>query len=121
MVLHGMIDRPVEIGRCYGMDVNVGKKTNVMRIPRHQSPLHIMIDQKQQENMEYFNYLCSMINDATCTLKLNIGCHGISCFQLKKTLLTGRLELNSRKKLLKWYTWSMALHDAGTFTLQKVD
>jgi len=25
-VLHGMIDKPIEIGRCYGMEMNVGKK-----------------------------------------------------------------------------------------------
>jgi hypothetical protein len=30
-VLQGMIDRLIEIGRCYGMEMNVGK-TKVMRI-----------------------------------------------------------------------------------------
>jgi hypothetical protein len=25
-VLQGMIDKPIEIGRCYGMEMNVGKK-----------------------------------------------------------------------------------------------
>jgi hypothetical protein len=30
-----------------------------------------MIDQKQQENVEYFNYLGSVItNEATCTLEI---------------------------------------------------
>jgi hypothetical protein len=27
-VLQGMIDKPIEIGRCYGMEINVGKKSN---------------------------------------------------------------------------------------------
>jgi hypothetical protein len=54
-VLQGMIDRLIEIGRCYGMEMNVGK-TKVMKISRQPSPMKIMIDQKQLENVEYFNY-----------------------------------------------------------------
>ena len=52
-VLQGMIDKLTEIGRCYGMEINV-EKTKVMRISRQPSPVTIMIDQKQLENMECF-------------------------------------------------------------------
>jgi hypothetical protein len=46
-------------------------KTKVMRISRQPSPMKIMIDQKQLENMEYFNYLGSMItSDARCTREI---------------------------------------------------
>jgi hypothetical protein len=45
-VLQGMTDRPIEIGRRYGMEMNV-EKTKVMRISRQPSPIKIMIDQKQ--------------------------------------------------------------------------
>ena len=44
-VLQGMTDRPIEIGRCYEMEMNV-MKTKVMRISRESPPLQIMIDQK---------------------------------------------------------------------------
>jgi hypothetical protein len=48
-------------------EMNV-EKTKVMRISRQPYQIKIMIDQKQLENVEYFNYLCSMItNDARCT------------------------------------------------------
>jgi len=40
-----MIDKLTEIGRCYGMEMNVDK-TKVMRISRQPSPLKIMINQK---------------------------------------------------------------------------
>jgi hypothetical protein len=50
-VLQGMTDRLTEIGRCYGMEMNV-EKTKVMRISRQPSPIKIMIDQKQLENVE---------------------------------------------------------------------
>ena len=54
-VLQGMIDKLIEIGRCYCMEMNV-EKTKVMRISRQPSPVTIMIDQKQLENVECFEY-----------------------------------------------------------------
>ena len=52
-VLQGMIDKLIETGRCYGMEMNV-EKTKVMRISRQSSPVTIMIDQKQLENVECY-------------------------------------------------------------------
>jgi len=40
-------------------------KTKVVRISRQPSPLRIMIDEKQLENMDYFNCLESMIRNDT--------------------------------------------------------
>jgi hypothetical protein len=44
----------IEIGRCYGMEMNV-EKTGVMRISKQPSPLTIMIDQKQLQNVNVLN------------------------------------------------------------------
>jgi len=44
-VLRGKMDKLTEIGRCYGMEMNV-EKTKVMRISGQPSPVTIMIDQK---------------------------------------------------------------------------
>ena len=44
-VLRDMIDKLIEIGRCYGMEINV-EKTKVMRISRQPFPVKIIIDQK---------------------------------------------------------------------------
>jgi len=44
-VLQGIIDKLIEIRRCYGMEMNV-EKTKEMRISRQPSPVTIMIDQK---------------------------------------------------------------------------
>jgi hypothetical protein len=69
-VLQGMIDRLIEIGRRYGMEMNV-EDTKVMRTSRQPSPIKIMIDQMQLENVEYLNYLGSMItNEARCTREI---------------------------------------------------
>ena len=63
--------RVIEIGRCYGMEMNV-EKTKVMRISRQPFPVNIMIEQNQ-ENVESFKYLGNMLtNDGRC-VKLNLG------------------------------------------------
>ena len=71
-VLQSMIDKLIEIGRCYGMEMNV-EKTKVMRISRQLSPVTIMIDHKQLENVECFNYLGSMLTTDGRCVKLNPG------------------------------------------------
>ena len=69
-VLHGMIDKLIEIGSCYGMEMKV-EKTKVMRISRQPSPVTIMIDQKQLEDVECFKYFGSMLtNDGRCTREI---------------------------------------------------
>lgn len=62
------------------------KKTEVMRISRQQSTVQIMIDQKQQENVEYLNYLHSLINDARCTHEIKSRISMVKAvFNKKKT------------------------------------
>jgi hypothetical protein len=49
MVLKGMIDKLIGIGRCYGIEMNV-EKTKLMRLSRKSFPVKLMVDQKQPEN-----------------------------------------------------------------------
>jgi hypothetical protein len=61
-------------------------------------------------------------NHARCTreIKSRIAITK-AAFNKKKTLFTGKLDLNLRKKLVKCYIWSVALCGAETWTLWKVD
>jgi len=64
-------------------------KTKVMRISRQPSPVTIIIDQKQLENVESFKYLGSMLtNDGRymCEIKSRIAM-AKSAFNKNKTLL----------------------------------
>ena len=73
--------------------------------------------------MECFKYLCSLLtNDgrSTCEIKSKVTM-AKSAFNKKKTLFTGTLDLNLRKKLVKCYIWSIALYGAETWTLRTVD
>jgi hypothetical protein len=74
--------------------------------------MKITIDEKQLENVEYLNSLGSMItNDARCTrvIKSRIAM-AKAAFNKKKNLFTSKLDLNSMKKLVKCYIWSIALY-----------
>ena len=73
-VLLDMIDKLIEIGRCYGMEMNV-EKTKVMRISRQPFPVKIILDQKQLEDVESFKYLGSILTSygrCTCEIKCRI-------------------------------------------------
>jgi hypothetical protein len=103
------------------MEMNV-EKTKVMRISRQPYPTKIMIDQKQLKNVEYFNYLGSMItNDARCIREIKSRNAMAKAAFNKKTLFTSKLDLNLRNKLVKCYIWSVVLYGAETWTLRKVD
>ena len=101
-VLQGMIDKLIEIGSCYGMEMNV-EKTNIMRISRQPSPVTIMIDQKQLENVERFKYLGSILtSDGRCTFDIKSRIvMAKAAFNKKKNFFASALDLNLRKKLVK--------------------
>jgi len=117
-----MIDKLIEIGRCYGMEINV-EKTKVMRISRQPFPVKIIIDQKQLENVESFKYLGSILtNDGRCTCEIKCRiAMAKDAFNKKRTLFTSTLDLELRKKLVKCYIWSIALYGAETWALRAVD
>ena len=82
-----------------------------------------MIDQKQLENVESFKYLCSILtNDGSCAceIKCRIAIDK-AAFSKNRTLFTSTLDLELRKKLVKYYVWSIALYGAETWTLRAVD
>jgi hypothetical protein len=121
-VLQRMIDKLIDIGRCYGMEINV-EKTQVMRTSRQQSSVTITTDHNQLENVKCFKYLGSMLTDDgrwTCEIKWRIAM-AKAAFNKKKKLFTSRLDLNFWTKLVKCYIWSMALYGAETWTLWAVD
>jgi len=82
-----------------------------------------VIDQKQLENVKSFNYLGSILtNDGRCTCE--IKCRTAmtkAAFNKKRALFTSTLDLELRKKLVKFYIWSIALYGAETWTLWALD
>ena len=80
-----------------------------MRISRQPSQVTIIIDQTQLENVEFFKYFGSMLtNDGICTreIKSRIAM-AKAAFNKEHNLFASKLDLNMRKKLIKFYIWSM--------------
>jgi hypothetical protein len=61
-----------------------------------------------------------MYGRCTCEIKCRIAM-AKAAFNKKRTLFTGTLDLELRKKLVKCYIWSIALYGAETWTLRAVD
>jgi hypothetical protein len=92
------------------------KTTKVMRISRQPFQVKIMIDHKQLGNVESFKYLGSILtNDGRCTCesKSRIAM-AKAAFNKKRTLFTSTLDLELRKKLVKYYIWRITLYGAET-------
>jgi hypothetical protein len=102
-----MIDRLIEIGRCCRMETNV-EKTKVMRISRQQSPIQIMIDQKQLENVNYLDSMITNVSRCTREIKFRIAM-AKAAFIKKKTLFTGNWT-NIRKKPDDVNMWGGSIH-----------
>jgi hypothetical protein len=73
-------------------------------------PVKITIGQKQLENVRSFKYLGSILTNGgrcTCEIKCRIVM-AKAAFNKKRALLTSTLDLEMRKKLVKYYIWSIA-------------
>jgi len=56
----------------------------------------------------------------TCEIQSRIAI-AKAAYNNKKALFANRLELNFKKKVVKWNVWSIALCGAETWALRKVD
>ena len=94
-VLQDMIGKIIEIGGCYGMEMNV-EKTKVMRISRQRFSVQIMIDQKQLENVESLKYFSSIFTN-----------DGRRACQIKSRIAMAKLHSTRRGlSLLAHWTWN---------------
>ena len=61
------------------------------------------------------------VGRCTCETKSRIAMAKAAFNKKKKSRFTSKLDLNLRKKLVKCYVWSMALHGAESWTLRATD
>ena len=87
------------------------------------SPPLIVIDQRLQENLEYFkNFGSIIINDAKYAGKIKSRIDTVKlAFNKKKSIFASKLDSCFRKKLIKSYIWSIAFYGAKSWTILKVD
>jgi hypothetical protein len=71
------------------------KKIKLMRISRLPSSVENKVDQKQSENVEYFNYLGNKISNEICAREIKSRfAIATAAFNKKKALVTSNLDLN---------------------------
>jgi hypothetical protein len=95
-----MINQVIEIGKCYGIEINA-EKLQVMRISRQLLPVKFIIDKKKLDNLESSKYLCRMLTNngrCTCAIKSRIAMEK-AAFNKKRALFTSKIDLELRKKL----------------------
>ena len=71
----------------------------------------------------FFKYLGSMLtNDGRCKCEIKSRiAMAKAAFNKSRALFTSTLDLKLRKKLVKCYTWSIALYGTETWTIWAVD
>jgi hypothetical protein len=82
----------------------------------------MIVKQRKLKNVKYFKYLSSMrTKDLRCAREIKSGIAMAKATFNKKKFFTNKLDLNSRKKQVKCYIWSIALYGAEIWTLRRVD
>ena len=80
------------------------------------------MDQKQLDNLEYFDCLDSIIaSGAICTREITQDCHGKSSTRQDEETFHQQTELQPMEKIVKLYICSLAVHGAETWTLRRLD
>ena len=97
------------------MKINIDK-SQVMRVSRRNESLQIKVNNKELEEVDHFKYLGSvLIIDGYCTREINLRIAiAKEAFNRKMSLLTSKLNIELKKKLVRCYVWSIALYGSET-------
>jgi len=123
MNLQRLKDSISRVTQEYGIKINV-KKTKAMCISRQsKSKVKIYIDGQLLEQLQQFRYLGSLITeDEYCDkeIRSRIGLAKVK-FMERKKIITSKMNLDLRKRIVKCLLWSVALYAAETWTISKTD
>ena len=92
------------------MEINIDK-SQVMRLSRSNESLQIKANDKELEEVDRFKYLGSVLTrDGYCTREIKmIIAIANEAFNRKMSLLTSKLNIELKKKLVRCYVWSIVL------------
>ena len=86
-----MVNRFVDIGRKYGMEINIDK-SQVMRLSRSNESLQIKVGNRQLKELDHCKYLGSVLRtDGYCKMEIK-NCHG------QKSILEKNITLDKEDK-----------------------
>ena len=104
------------------MEINIGK-SQVMRVSRSNESLQVKVNNRELKEVDHFKFIGSVLTrDGYCTreIKMRISI-AREAFNRKMSLLTSKLNIELKKKLVRCYVWSIALYGSETWTLRKLE
>ena len=112
----------VDTGRKYGMEINIDQ-SEVVIVSRNIELLHNKLNNRELKEVDYFKYLGSVLTrDGYCTREIKMRVViAKEAFNRKISLLTSKLNIGLRKKLVRCYVWSITLYGSETWTLIKLE
>ena len=85
--------------------------------------MQIKVNNRELKQVDHFKYLGSVLTrDCYCTreIKMRIVI-AKEVFNRKMSLLTSKMNIELKKKLVRCYVWSIALYGSETWTLRKLE
>ena len=104
----------------YGMKININK-TKAMVIRRKPKKEDMRIKDESVEQVDRFKYLgCNIISNMySCQEVKERIAMAKKTFNTKESFFCGPLEKELRKRLVKFFVWSLALYGEETWTLRR--
>ena len=124
--LQKLVDAVKEGSRVYGLEMNT-KKTKTMIVRRDSndgSRVNIKVDGVTLEQVESYQYLGQIITeDGRCEkeIRRRIGIAKTNFLKMKDVLITKKLSMEIRKKILHCYIMSTLMYAAETWVINLAD
>ena len=85
--------------------------------------MQIKVNNRELKEVDHFKYLGSALTrDGYCTREIKIRIAiAKEAFNRKISLLTSKLKIKLKNKLVTCYVWSIALHGSETWTQRKLE
>jgi len=119
--LQTMLNKIQETTKRFGMKINIGK-TKTMVIEKDKRKLEIEIGGKKIEKVQWFKYLGQIITEDARNereVRARIAMAKKAFRDKQRMLASKNVDVNTRKRIIRCYIWSIALYGAETWTLNK--
>ena len=113
-----LVNRLSDNGRKYGMEIDIDR-SQVMRVSRSNESLQIKVGNRELKEVDHFIYLGSLLmRNGYCAkeIKMRIVITK-EIFNRKMPLLTSKINIELKKKLVSCCVWSINLYGSETWTL----
>ena len=121
--LQKILDRVVLESEKMGLGINCKKKTYSLPVSRRKCPdCKLSVKDKEIKQMDSFTYLGSIITSherSETDIKYRIGMAKTALTGMGNVLCSKKLNIETRKRVLKCYVWSVLTYGSECWTISK--